>query len=146
MIVFLIKTKRPLLPFPDALQLALPFYIPLMLQHRYIIKLYFIHKRLTALTVKEKKLQQKDLVLQQGSGIAVNAPGALNECVTSDLVNNRRAEVKAIQLFLGEKLIGRWKLRLIFKVAPVSEFLLPVTELTVLLIGSNLLLCDETSM
>lgn len=55
MIVFLIKTKRPLLPFPDALQLALPFYIPLMLQHRYIMKLYFIHKRLTALTVKEKK-------------------------------------------------------------------------------------------
>lgn len=108
MIVFLIKTKRPLLPFPDALQLALPFYIPLMLQHRYIMKLYFIHKRLTALTVKEKKkLQQKDLVLQQGSGIAVNAPGALNERVTSDLVNNRRAEVKAIRLFFGEKLIGR---------------------------------------
>lgn len=71
------------------------------------MKLYFIHKRLTALTVKDKKLQQKDLVLQQGSGIVVNAPGALNECVTSDLVNNRRAEVKVIQLFFGEKLIGR---------------------------------------
>lgn len=76
----------------------------------------------------------------------MNAPGALNECVTSDLVNNRRAEVKAIRLFFGEKLIGRWKLGLIFKVAPVSDFSLPVMELSVLLIGSNLLLCDETSM
>lgn len=48
-------TVKLLLPSPGALHLALPFYIPLILQHGYIMKLYFIHKRPIALTVKQKK-------------------------------------------------------------------------------------------
>lgn len=48
------------------------------------MKLYFIHKRPIALTVKQKAAAERFSAVA-GSGRAVKAPGALNKCVTSDL-------------------------------------------------------------
>lgn len=46
-------------PSPDALHLTLPFYNQLILQHGYSMKLYFIHKRPKAFTVKQKAATER---------------------------------------------------------------------------------------